>query len=388
MKKLIFTGLLLVFALTGYCQHNLEDLRLVFKTINNLQRVTYNQVIATSTPFDTINMEHNGEFVNLIMTPNDSSEFIYYNARNDDNTFIKYIYDGSVTATLDWDEQTVQIDSLDDSKRKNIPSPFFLKAKSLIEYVLANQDSVSIRTQVYADSLVYSFLFYNKKIYFHAGISIFNKVGAVSKYMLTIDRNLNLPIGFLQKMSNQYIFNRVSNIKIADKGIPFKALDIIPSNFERTKPIDYQSIFNKAMAMKGKIAPDWSIPEVDGDTVSLKSIDSKVILLQFTTLGCGVCHMSTSFMKELVSKYKNNNVKIVSMEFSKGNVKMFKDYKRNNGINYSYLIGNKSIAGEYGVIAGPTFIIINSKKEIVDIQVGYSRGYSEKVIEEIIDSLL
>lgn len=386
MKKFSILTFLLFSIVFCYSQNELKDLKMALKTIYDLKGVSYNQTTASSAPFDTLNFRSENDFVNVVFNSNDT---IFYIAKSDDISTIEYLYDGLVSATLDWNARTVQIDSLSNvNQRKNLPTPFILNAKNLIKYVIENQDSVHIITQVYPDSINYSFSFNDKNIDFHSGTKIFHKKDVISRYELTIDRKNNLPIAFHQKMPHQFIFNNAVNLNLKYDVEPFKLSELLPSDFEKTERLDFQTIYSKAMQMKGKTAPNWTLSEVDGDTMTLEKIDSTVILLQFTTLGCGVCHFAVNFMKELTEYYGNKNVSILSIEFSNSNEKMFQDYKKNNEINYPYLIGNKGLANQYGVLAGPTFLIINSEKEIVDIQVGYRKGHSEKIIKELIDSLL
>lgn len=51
--------------------------------------------------------------------------------------------------------------------------------------------------------------------------------------------------------------------------------------------------------MTGKKAPDWTLTDMKGQKVSLSGIKSKVILLQFTGIGCGPCKISIPFLNRL-----------------------------------------------------------------------------------------
>lgn len=386
MKKLTILIILLIPVLFGYSQNNLKDLKLALKTINDLKGVSYFQTEATSAPFDTLNFRSKNEFVNVVFNSNDT---IFYIAKSNDVSSIEYLYDGLVSATLDWNERTVQIDSISNSnQRKNLPSSFIINAKNLMEYVIENQDSIRVTTHNFPDSITYIFSFNDKNIYFHRSTKIYHKKGLTSRYELTVDRKKNLPIALKQKMPHQFILTNVSYKDLKYDVVPFILSEILPTDFEKTEKFDFQTIYSKAMQMKGKSAPSWALSEVDGETISLEQIDTKVILLQFTTLGCGVCHLSVNFMKELTEYYENKNVRILSIEFSNSNEKVLQDYKKKNEINFPYLIGDKGLANQYGVFVGPTFLLINSENEIVDIQVGYRKGHSERIIKELIDSLL
>ena len=80
------------------------------------------------------------------------------------------------------------------------------------------------------------------------------------------------------------VFNK---IKIEN----FRVTDYFPADYEI---IDYKERMEKRKMqrpdeMEGTAAPDFSLTDTYGNQVSLKEIQSDVILLHFTGIGCGPC---------------------------------------------------------------------------------------------------
>ena len=53
-------------------------------------------------------------------------------------------------------------------------------------------------------------------------------------------------------------------------------------------------------------APDFTLTDIEGNTVTLSQLKGKVVILDFWATWCGWCKLSFPGMQELVDKYKNN----------------------------------------------------------------------------------
>ena len=53
----------------------------------------------------------------------------------------------------------------------------------------------------------------------------------------------------------------------------------------------------------GRQAPDWTLVDADSTAVSLGDLRSRVLLIQFTGIGCGPCHASIPFLRSLEERY-------------------------------------------------------------------------------------
>ena len=122
----------------------------------------------------------------------------------------------------------------------------------------------------------------------------------------------------------------------------------------------------------GDDAPDFSILDLNGNKVSLKSLLSgKDIVLNFWAGWCPSCRAEIPHLIELAEKYKDKiEIVGINLEESKETVRSF---IASNGIKYKILLDSKGKVGKlYMVKFLPTNIIISKdgsiKKMNIDIK--------------------
>lgn len=165
----------------------------------------------------------------------------------------------------------------------------------------------------------------------------------------------------------------------------FSSIQQIPPDFkikgkERGRPRSYE--------LEGTKAPDWKLKEIHGDSVSLSEIKQKVILIQFTGIGCGPCHASIPFLKKLAEDYKGKKFEIVSIETWSDNIAGIERYKDKNEMTYRFLVSEKETNDKYKVQGVPSFFILDGKRIVRKVIVGYQREETDKEIRKIIDDML
>lgn len=136
------------------------------------------------------------------------------------------------------------------------------------------------------------------------------------------------------------------------------------------------------------MAPDWILKDLENRTVALSELNSKVILIQFTGVGCGPCHASIPFLKQLVGDYKEKDFELVAIETWSKNEQGLRRYHDLNNITFKFLKGNEQIITNYEVGLVPAFFILNQKKIVTKVIFGYSRESTGKEIIDTINGLL
>jgi thiol-disulfide isomerase/thioredoxin len=120
----------------------------------------------------------------------------------------------------------------------------------------------------------------------------------------------------------------------------------------------------------------------------LKGLKSKVLLIQFTGIGCGPCHASVLFLKQLVNDNKTKSFELVSIETWSKNTDGIKRYYTRNNLNYKYLISNAEISKDYQIRGVPAFYILDEKRVIRRIIYGYEKGTTDEEIRDLIAELI
>ena len=124
----------------------------------------------------------------------------------------------------------------------------------------------------------------------------------------------------------------------------------------------------------GEMAPDFTLKNTKGKSVSLKSLRGKWVVLDFWATWCGPCKVSMPHLKEYYKKYagKFEVVGIVGSSKEEDWKVMVNDYKLPwiNVINPQDAAEKDDVLKLYGIEAFPTYIIIDKEGKIYKKFVG------------------
>jgi peroxiredoxin len=140
--------------------------------------------------------------------------------------------------------------------------------------------------------------------------------------------------------------------------------------------------------LNGTRAPDWTIKDVNGNDVSLSDLKRKVVVLQFTGIGCGPCHQAMPFLKAWANESSQNNFEVVGIETWSRNQEGIKRYFDKNAINYKFLKADSTIMSNYRIYSVPVFFVLDENRIIRQVISGYERDVSDTKLREAVKELL
>jgi len=138
-------------------------------------------------------------------------------------------------------------------------------------------------------------------------------------------------------------------------------------------------------ASANHLAPDFALPQLDGQELRLSSYRGKVVLLDFWASWCEPCRVETPHLIELQQKYGDRGFTIIgiSMDDSPDPARSF---YRQFQMNYPVVMGNAKIGEEYGGVLGlPIAFVIDRDGKITAKHIGATEP---AVFEKDIASLL
>ncbi|MBL4678671.1 MAG: redoxin domain-containing protein [Mucilaginibacter sp.] len=167
----------------------------------------------------------------------------------------------------------------------------------------------------------------------------------------------------------------------------FDQSEITPLTF--TVPIGFKPrIASERLPLlaQGIKAPDWTLTDVNGKTVSLKQLKGKIVLLDFYFIGCSGCMLSVKPLNAVFKKYKKKNVFLASLTM-RDSKKAVIDFESRNDIAYPGFINAAEVVKLYHVTAFPTFYIIDQYGKIAQAFVGYNDDLGQR-ITSVLENLL
>ncbi len=136
-------------------------------------------------------------------------------------------------------------------------------------------------------------------------------------------------------------------------------------------------------------APDFTLPNVAGENVSLSDYKGKVVIVDFWATWCGPCRRGIPDLISLQNEYKEH-VAVIGISLDRENTKArVPDFVNQMGINYPVVYFNDKVIIDFGgVSAIPTTFIIDQKGNIVKKMIGlYPKDEYEKHIKSLIKGI-
>lgn len=304
-----------------------------------------------------------------------------------------WVYDGTVFAYIEKEEKEVRID--DFTQKSSLPFRVIMPQafgcmKSVLEYALNTQDSIVLSLKDEGKDYLmelsihtpYQVEFFGKACYMPQNPYVYDPT---SIYKIWISKEDDMPFRYRREMQHSisegicsdFVYNPAGKGKIV-------AEDYYPADYVRR--IKGEKSQKATVDMMGKKAPDWTLTDMNGQKVSLSGIKSKVILLQFTGIGCGPCKISVPFLNRLRKEYAVNELEVLAVETWGRSKSSCEVYVKNQGIEYGFLTADKDtiakLINDYQAGNGvPQFYLIGKDRTII----AKFQGYAEKTTDEEIE---
>ncbi len=138
---------------------------------------------------------------------------------------------------------------------------------------------------------------------------------------------------------------------------------------------------------QGSKAPDFSLSDPNGKSVSLKDFAGKVVVIDFWATWCRPCQMAMPLIQKVYQKYKNKNVVVIGISSNERGKANPAETMKKLGCNYMLLLNGEKITSSYNVPGFPTLYVIDKKGNICYSEVGYDQDLDKK-IGDAIDKLI
>jgi len=133
----------------------------------------------------------------------------------------------------------------------------------------------------------------------------------------------------------------------------------------------------------GATAPDFVLPTLDGASVSLGETAGQVRLIDFWATWCVPCREEIPMLNELQATYGDRGFRVLGISDEEAG--LIRDFVKENGVEYTNLVGTEEVTEAYGVLGLPAAYLLDREGRVVDSFLGPK---PKKVLIEKIETLL
>ena len=166
-------------------------------------------------------------------------------------------------------------------------------------------------------------------------------------------------------------------------------------DFEATNPYpEYnaavQAAVDRAMALRpGRPAPDFTLANLDGQSVSLSQFRGKVVLLDFWASWCGPCIANLPHIRELKKKTTDLPMVFVNLSLDSSDAAWRKAIEKHEiqGVHVRSGAWGSDVTNAYNVRAIPAYFLVDPQGIIVERLGGLEISDPDGVVAKILKSL-
>lgn len=171
------------------------------------------------------------------------------------------------------------------------------------------------------------------------------------------------------------------NIKAIDQEID-KNFFILAS-IQDVKKMNGLEPISTGLLTIGTKAPEWSLPSAS-QAISLKSLQGKVVLLDFWGTWCVPCIKAMPDIQAIYDHFKNENVIVIGVSVETEKAADPLTFVTRKGYTYPIALNGNTITKAYNVQEFPTVYLIDKKGNIIHAEHGGAReNFKEDMISKI-----
>lgn len=136
---------------------------------------------------------------------------------------------------------------------------------------------------------------------------------------------------------------------------------------------------------QGKMAPDFSLKDMDGKEVKLSDYRGKIVILNFFGVWCSWCRKEMPGFMKVYKDYKDKNVELVVVDNGDDRDTLV-NYLKQNKFDIKPLMDTEDkVVRQYRVAGFPTTLILDQNGIIKVAHGGYME---ESILRNLIDNVL
>jgi peroxiredoxin len=161
----------------------------------------------------------------------------------------------------------------------------------------------------------------------------------------------------------------------------------MPETHKKIRSLDLASLGIIGFFLKWR-GPDFTLPDLEGRTVSLSSLRGKIVLLNFWTSWCEACCLEGRSLEELCQAFRQEAFSLLAVNIGEPAVKVER-FCQAHRISLQVLLDRSGkVSDAYGVLGIPSTYILDREGLVIGRATGIRDWVSEPgrhLIRELLD---
>lgn len=135
----------------------------------------------------------------------------------------------------------------------------------------------------------------------------------------------------------------------------------------------------------GEAAPEFSLPDTEGRTVSLAQFRNKTVILAFWSTWCSRCEEELTFLRDQFGHRKDIVVLLINQDSEKAvSLERIAALRKKLDIRFPIVVdAGLDLWNRFGINALPTSVVIGKDGRIVFVESNFYWASPEKLIEAV-----
>lgn len=130
-------------------------------------------------------------------------------------------------------------------------------------------------------------------------------------------------------------------------------------------------------------APDFTLPAMSGDKVTLSDLRGQVVLINFWATWCGPCRKEMPLLEQLYQRYNRLGFTLLGVNVEK-NPNDARAWLRETPVSFPVLFDSDSTVSKmYEVVAMPSTVLVDRAGNVRFLHHGYQPGYENEYQNQI-----
>ena len=132
-------------------------------------------------------------------------------------------------------------------------------------------------------------------------------------------------------------------------------------------------------------APDFTLPTIDGESVTLSDFRGKPVMLTFWAIQCPACGLQAPYIQAFYDEWSSEKIAVLTIDVG-DSVAVAQDFVSSQGFTYPVLLDPQSrVAQAYGIPGVPVTFFINTEGIAKAYKIGPFQSPEE--IESALDTV-